>query len=39
VYGTFASVIGLITWMSLHAVLALLGAELNRVLPPVTYSG
>jgi membrane protein len=29
VYGTFASVIGLLTWLSLHAVIALGGAELN----------
>ena len=33
VYGTFAAVIGLIAWMSLHAMVALLGAELNRALP------
>lgn len=33
VYGTFASVIGLIAWLSLHAIVALLGAELNRALP------
>lgn len=33
VYGTFASVIALLAWMSLHALVALLGAELNRVLP------
>ena len=33
VYGNFASVIGLISWLSLHAVIALLGAEMNGVLP------
>ncbi len=33
VYGTFAAVIGLIAWLSLHAMVALLGAELNRALP------
>jgi YihY family inner membrane protein len=32
VYGTFASVIGLITWMSLHAIVALLGVEANAAL-------
>ncbi len=32
VYGTFASVIGLITWMSLHAMVALLGVEANAAL-------
>jgi membrane protein len=32
VYGTFASVIGLLTWLSLHAVIALGGAELNAAL-------
>lgn len=32
VYGTFASVIGLITWLSLHAMVALFAAELNEVL-------
>ncbi len=32
VYGTFASVIGLLTWLSLHATVALLGAELNMAL-------
>jgi uncharacterized BrkB/YihY/UPF0761 family membrane protein len=29
VYGNFASVIGLFTWLSLHALVALAGAELN----------
>jgi membrane protein len=29
VYGNFASVIGLLTWLSLHALVALGGAELN----------
>ena len=33
IYGTFATVIGLITWMSMHAMALLLGAELNGVLP------
>jgi uncharacterized BrkB/YihY/UPF0761 family membrane protein len=32
VYGTFASVIGLFTWLGLHATVALAGAELNRAL-------
>jgi uncharacterized BrkB/YihY/UPF0761 family membrane protein len=32
VYGTFASVIGLLFWMSLHATIALGGAELNAAL-------
>lgn len=32
VYGTFASVIGLLTWLSAHAMSLLLGAELNGVL-------
>lgn len=32
VYGTFASVIGLLSWLSLHAVIALAGAELNKAL-------
>jgi uncharacterized BrkB/YihY/UPF0761 family membrane protein len=31
VYGAFASVIGLITWLSVHAMALLLGAELNGV--------
>jgi membrane protein len=34
VYGTFASVIGLLTWLSLHAIIALVGAELNAALIP-----
>jgi len=33
IYGTFASVIALLTWLSLHAVVALVGAEINHVLP------
>jgi YihY family inner membrane protein len=33
VYGTFASVIGLMAWLSLHAMIALSGAELNAILP------
>jgi uncharacterized BrkB/YihY/UPF0761 family membrane protein len=32
VYGTFAAVIALCSWLSLHATVALLGAELNQVL-------
>ena len=32
VYGNFASVIGLLTWLSLHAIIALGGAELNAAL-------
>jgi membrane protein len=32
VYGTFASVIGLLTWLILHAFIALGGAELNAAL-------
>ena len=32
VYGSFASVIGLLTWLSLHAIIAIGGAELNAAL-------
>jgi uncharacterized BrkB/YihY/UPF0761 family membrane protein len=32
VYGNFASVIGLLSWLSLHAMIALGGAELNAAL-------
>jgi membrane protein len=32
VYGDFAAVIGLLTWLSLHALIALIGAELNAAL-------
>lgn len=32
IYGTFAGVIALLTWLSLHALVLLLGAELNGVL-------
>jgi membrane protein len=32
VYGTFATVIALVFWLSLHAQIAILGAEMNRVL-------
>ena len=32
VYGTFASVIALLAWLSLHAMIALCGAELNAAL-------
>lgn len=38
IYGTFASVIALLTWLSLHALIALLGAEINRVLPARRYA-
>lgn len=37
VYGTFASVIALVTWLSLHALVALIGAELNHALPARRY--
>ncbi len=37
VYGTFASVIALVTWLSLHALVALAGAELNHALPARRY--
>ncbi len=37
VYGTFASVIALVTWLSLHAFVALVGAELNHALPARRY--
>lgn len=37
VYGTFATVIGLITWLGLHSMVALLGAELNHALPARQY--
>jgi uncharacterized BrkB/YihY/UPF0761 family membrane protein len=37
VYGSFATVIGLIAWLSLHSMVALLGAELNRALPMRRY--
>ncbi|MGB8862181.1 MAG: YihY/virulence factor BrkB family protein [Ilumatobacteraceae bacterium] len=33
VYGDFATVIGLMTYLSLHAMVALMGAELNHALP------
>jgi YihY family inner membrane protein len=33
IYGTFATVIGLLFWLSLHAMITLLGAEMNGVLP------
>jgi uncharacterized BrkB/YihY/UPF0761 family membrane protein len=32
VYGTFATVIGLLSWLSLHALVALIGYQLNTVL-------
>ncbi|MCE9620787.1 MAG: YihY/virulence factor BrkB family protein [Actinomycetia bacterium] len=38
VYGTFASVIALLTWLSLHALIALVGAELNHALPARRYA-
>jgi membrane protein len=37
IYGTFATVIGLITWLGLHSMILLLGAELNAVLPLRPY--
>ena len=37
IYGTFASVIALVTWLSLHALVALVGAELNHALPARRY--
>ena len=37
VYGTFASVIALLTWLGLHALVALTGAELNHALPARRY--
>ncbi|CAN5630473.1 N/A [soil metagenome] len=37
IYGTFASVIALLTWLSLHALVALVGAEINHVLPARRY--
>ena len=32
VYGTFAAVIALLSWLTLHALIALIGAQLNEVL-------
>ncbi len=37
IYGTFAVVIGLLFWLSLHAMIGLLGAEMNGVLPLHRY--
>ncbi len=37
IYGTFATVIGLITWLGLHSMILLLCAELNGVLPLRPY--
>jgi uncharacterized BrkB/YihY/UPF0761 family membrane protein len=37
VYGTFASVIALVSWIGLHSFVALVGAELNHVLPARRY--
>jgi membrane protein len=37
IYGTFATVIGLITWLGLHSMILLLCAELNGVLPLKPY--
>lgn len=31
VYGTFATVIGVLSWLSLHALVALVGAEINQL--------
>jgi membrane protein len=39
VYGDFATVIGLITWLGLHSAVALLGAELNHALPARRLTG
>jgi uncharacterized BrkB/YihY/UPF0761 family membrane protein len=32
VYGTFAATLALLSWLSLHALISLLGAELNTAL-------
>ena len=32
VYGTFAATLALLSWLSLHALISLLGAELNGAL-------
>ena len=37
IYGSFATVIGLMFWLGLHSMTALLGAELNRSLPIRAY--
>jgi len=37
IYGSFATVIGLMFWLGLHSMVALLGAELNTVLPIRPY--
>ena len=37
VYGDFAAVIALLAWLSLHATLALVGAELNRARQTSTF--
>lgn len=37
IYGSFATVIGLMFWMGLHSMAALLGAEMNTVLPIRKY--
>lgn len=39
VYGTFATVIALCSWLSLHATVTLLGAELDAVLAKRTRQG
>lgn len=38
VYGTFASVIALVSWLALHATATLAGAELNAALDPLSGS-
>ncbi|MEZ5250715.1 MAG: YihY/virulence factor BrkB family protein [Ilumatobacteraceae bacterium] len=38
-YGDFATVIALLGWLSLHATVALMGAELNRALATSPYDG
>lgn len=37
IYGTFATVIGLLFWISLHSMTSLLGAEMNGLLPMRRY--
>jgi membrane protein len=37
VYGDFAAVIALLAWLSLHAMVALLGAEMNRAIITSPY--
>lgn len=37
IYGEFATVIALLAWLSLHATIALMGAELNRAVATSTW--